>query len=97
MMRTATHKLVYYIGQTAGELYDLVTDPNELHNLWDDPAAATAKNRCVNQLLAWLATSTYYNAGYKAEQARTMRLRWPDANDAALHGANMRPKQVAVL
>jgi arylsulfatase len=97
MMRSATQKIVYYIGQTAGELYDLVTDPHELHNLWNDPDHAATKATLVNQLLQWLATSTYYNAGYKQEQSRQVRLRWPDADDADLHGGNMRPKQVPVL
>ena len=36
MMRSDTHKLVYYTGQEAGELYDLVADPHELDNLWDE-------------------------------------------------------------
>lgn len=35
MMRSKTHKLVYYIGQEEGELYDLASDPGELWNLWD--------------------------------------------------------------
>ena len=97
MMRSATHKAVYYIGQEAGELYDLTADPHELDNLWNEPAHAAQKATLINQLLAWLATSTYYNAGYKQQQSRDLRLRWPDAEDADLHGGNMRPKQVAVL
>ena len=35
MIRSKTHKLVYYIGQEQGELYDLVADPHELDNLWN--------------------------------------------------------------
>ena len=35
MMRGHRYKLVYYIGQQAGEMYDLNEDPNELQNLWD--------------------------------------------------------------
>ncbi len=34
MMRSTTHKLVYYIGQAEGELYDLQADPGEQVNLW---------------------------------------------------------------
>ena len=97
MMRNATHKVVYYIGQAAGELYDLAADPHELDNLWDDPAHSELKAMLISQLLAWFSTSTYYNAGYKQLQSRAVRLRWPDAEDADLHGGNMRPKQVAVL
>ncbi len=40
-VRTATHKLIYYWKQDAWELYDLVADQNEQHNLANDPAHAT--------------------------------------------------------
>lgn len=40
MIRTRTHKLVTYHGHETGELFDLVADPWEHENLWDDPAAA---------------------------------------------------------
>lgn len=36
-------KLTTHRGQTWGELYDLETDPGELRNLWDDPAALETK------------------------------------------------------
>jgi len=97
MMRSTTHKIVYYIGQEAGELYDLRIDPHELDNVWNDPTQAKTKATLVSQLLEWLTTSTYYNAGYKRQQSRQVRLRWPDAEDADLHGGNMRSKQVKVL
>jgi arylsulfatase A-like enzyme len=38
-VRTATHKLVHYWKQDEWELFDLTKDPNELHNLYADPAA----------------------------------------------------------
>ena len=40
-VRTTTHKLIYYWKQDAWELFDLITDPNEQHNLANDPAFAT--------------------------------------------------------
>lgn len=52
-IRTKTHKLVYFYGanyqgeeQTppAWELYDLVKDPAELNNVYDDPAYASVRN-----------------------------------------------------
>ena len=39
-VRTKTHKLTLELGSGAGELYDLVNDPNEMTNLFDHPAAA---------------------------------------------------------
>jgi len=44
-VRTQTHKLIYFWKKDQWELYDLVTDPRELHNLYGQPgqAALTAK------------------------------------------------------
>ena len=37
------YKLTVYRDQPYGELFDLQEDPQELHNLWDDPPAAPLK------------------------------------------------------
>jgi arylsulfatase A-like enzyme len=37
-IRTTTHKLIYFWKKDQWELYDLVKDPDELHNLYPDPA-----------------------------------------------------------
>jgi len=97
MMRSPTHKMVYYIGQEIGELYDLQADPDELWNKWDDPNGAEVKGKMLHDLLAWFATSNYYNAGYKRNRARQYPMRWPTEGDAALHGRNIKPKQVEYL
>lgn len=36
-VRTLTHKLIYYWKKDQWELYDLVKDPEELHNLYAEP------------------------------------------------------------
>jgi arylsulfatase A-like enzyme len=36
-VRTETHKLIYFWKLNQWEMYDLVHDPNELHNLYNDP------------------------------------------------------------
>ena len=36
-VRTATHKLIYFWKKDQWELFDLVKDPNELHNLYGQP------------------------------------------------------------
>lgn len=46
-----TRKLVYYEGETYGELFNLAEDPDEHHNLWDDAAYATEKVRLKERLL----------------------------------------------
>ncbi len=98
MLRSVDYKLVYYIGQEEGELYDLQVDSFEFVNLWDEPAYATTRQRLTADLLAWLATSNYYNAGYKWGQQSEYVLRWPSEGDAALGGgASGSPKQIDVL
>ncbi len=39
-VRTETHKLIYFWKKDQWECYDLVHDPDELHNLAGDPAHA---------------------------------------------------------
>jgi len=39
-VRTETHKLVYYYETQEWELFDLQWDPNEMQNIYDDPANA---------------------------------------------------------
>ena len=42
-LRNKDWRFSAYAGEDWGELYDLKADPQETHNLWDDPAAASAK------------------------------------------------------
>ena len=48
-VRTATHKLIYFWKKDQWELFDLVNDPYELHNLYGEPGqeqlTATLKSR----------------------------------------------------
>ena len=53
-MRTLVNgrwRITYYRGVPWGELYDLASDPNEMHNLWDEPAAAAAKRDMTEALV----------------------------------------------
>src|SRR5713101_9304320 len=45
------HRLSVFHGTGWGELYDLIEDPGELDNLWDDPAHAATRARMVERLL----------------------------------------------
>ena len=53
MRRDAKWKIVYYLGETYGELYDMEGDPDELRNLWSSPAQAELRDRLVKDLLVW--------------------------------------------
>lgn len=50
-IRTDTHKLIHYWKQDQWELYDLLQDPDEMRNLYSDPAS----RKLVDQLKARLA------------------------------------------
>ncbi|MFM7184854.1 MAG: sulfatase [Planctomycetota bacterium] len=56
-VRTATHKLIHYWTKDAWELYDLVNDPTEQHNLLFDPeeAESTDVARVFAELRAEIA------------------------------------------
>jgi arylsulfatase A-like enzyme len=48
---TERYKITAYPGQEYGELFDLQQDPDELNNLWSDPAAQTLKKDLLILLL----------------------------------------------
>lgn len=51
MLRGGGYKLVYYPGQTYGELYDLNSDPHEMNNLWMESEYADVRSRMIIALL----------------------------------------------
>lgn len=57
MIRTSDWKLVHYVGQPLGELYNLREDPHELNNLYDDPKHQAIKAGMLSRLLDWMVRS----------------------------------------
>lgn len=49
-VRTEQYKLAVYHGIGAGELYDLIADPNETFNRWQDPTYAPVKTEMLLRL-----------------------------------------------
>jgi len=47
---TDRHKITVYTDADHGELWNLATDPDELHNLWDDPAHAALQRHLLLRL-----------------------------------------------
>jgi arylsulfatase A-like enzyme len=53
MVRARDWKLVHYLDQPWGELYDLSNAPGEVRNLWNDPAHAYVRDELLAVLRDW--------------------------------------------
>jgi arylsulfatase A-like enzyme len=48
---TEDWRLSHYKGESWGELYDRRNDPDESHNLWDEPAHAKKRGELTDRLV----------------------------------------------
>lgn len=64
MVRSREWKLVHFLDEPFGQLFDLVHDPGEVRNLWDDPAAATHKQALLDELREWRIRSQLHTADW---------------------------------
>jgi arylsulfatase A-like enzyme len=66
MYRLGAYKLnLYFSDETppAGQLFDVASDPNELHDLWDDPGHSTLRGELARRFTSELAAmDMQYNA-----------------------------------
>ena len=53
MVRTPDWKLVHFLGEDFGQLFDLGVDPGEVDNLWDTAEAQGEKTRLLDALREW--------------------------------------------
>lgn len=53
MVRDRTHKLVHFLDDPDGQLFDLESDPSEVNNLWSDARASHHRTRLLNELREW--------------------------------------------
>jgi len=58
MVRTESWKLVHYLDQPWGELYDLQNDPGEVRNLWSVPEHKHRKSELLDILREWRIRET---------------------------------------
>jgi arylsulfatase A-like enzyme len=59
MIRSETHKLVYFSGGESGQLYDLRDDPGETVNLWGVEAHRDVQAELTARLLDWLYSDIF--------------------------------------
>jgi len=57
-------KLVHFIDADKGLLFDLATDPDELTNLWDDPAHTKTRDRLIDEIFNWRLESSMKSQGF---------------------------------
>lgn len=76
-IRTREWKLNVYVNGE-GELYDLQSDPHELHNRFDDPACAEVRIALERKLLLWTMAKED-----RLPENRTVKLRYADQKTAA--------------
>ena len=58
MARGERYKLVHFLGEDYGQLFDLESDPGEENNLWDAPELDAVKRQLLGALLNWRVEST---------------------------------------
>ena len=51
-VRTETHKCTFEMISGAGELYDLVNDPTEMNNLYEDPGSIAIRKALEEMMRA---------------------------------------------
>jgi arylsulfatase A-like enzyme len=66
MVRSEKWKLVHFLGEPFGQLFNLEEDPGELHNLWDDPAYEAKKRELLDTLREWRIRSRYETRDWSA-------------------------------
>lgn len=58
MRRDREWKIVVYLDDSYGELYDLRNDPDETRNLWDSPELREMRDELTSACLRWVVTGT---------------------------------------
>ncbi len=64
MIRGHDYKLVHFIDTDEGQLFDLQADPQELRNLWADPAHQSKRRELIDEILTWRIRSDLTTQGW---------------------------------
>ena len=68
MVRSVDWKLVHFLGETSGQLFDLQRDPEERNNLWDSSDHLDVKRQLLDVLREWHIESAYHTRNRIADQ-----------------------------
>jgi arylsulfatase A-like enzyme len=53
MVRTKRYKLVHFLNEDFGQLFDLENDPEEANNLWSSTTHGAVRQALMDKLLLW--------------------------------------------
>ena len=67
MVRSKEWKLVHFLGEDFGQLFDLKEDPGETRNLWDQPEQQEMKRELLDAMRAWLLKSNLKTKNWAEE------------------------------
>jgi arylsulfatase len=67
MVRSRQAKLVHFLDEPHGQLFDLEKDPTEVNNLWDDAASIDVKRQLLAELREWRIRSGLHTADWSAD------------------------------
>jgi arylsulfatase len=67
MVRSKDWKLVHFLDEPFGQLFNLSEDPEEVLNLWDDPNSTAKKQELLDVMRDWLVRCHLKTGGWKAE------------------------------
>jgi arylsulfatase A-like enzyme len=67
MVRSKEWKLVHFLDEEFGQLFNLIEDPDEVKDLWDDPASAAKKAEMLAVLREWRIRSQYDTSDLSAD------------------------------
>ena len=67
MVRSKEWKLVHFLDEEFGQLFNLIEDPDEVKDLWDDPSFAAKKAEMLAVLREWRIRSQYDTSDLSAD------------------------------
>jgi arylsulfatase A-like enzyme len=67
MVRSKAWKLVHFLDEPHGQLFDLSLDPQEVNNRWNDPAAESIKQELLAVLREWRIRSGLETADWSQD------------------------------